>query len=110
MAHYDIYRDQLADTYPAFGHALWEPSLDGEHGPVKFGDVGYTRQGKFHRLFNALLPTDHPSHRGIPLPEYHEPLVPNVSDHIDTGILKPDHYCPVDVDVETETENFRAAA
>ena len=105
-----IYRDQLADTFPAFGHALWEPSLEGEHGPVKIGDVGYTRQGKFHRLFNALLPADHPSHCGIPLPGHHEPLNPSVSDHIDRGILKPDHHCSVGVDVETEMDNIHVAA
>jgi hypothetical protein len=64
MAHYDIYRDRLATTHAAFGHALWEPSPDGGYGPVKIGDVGYVSEGKFHRLFNALLPSDDASHQG----------------------------------------------
>jgi hypothetical protein len=102
MAHCDIYRERLATTYPLFGHALWEPSA------VEIGDVGYVRQGKFHRLFNALLSAGHPSHHGIPLPEHHEPLIPNVADHIDRGSLKKDHYCSVGVTVDAESEDFRA--
>ena len=102
MAHCDTYREQLAITYPLFGYALWEPTF------VDLGDVGYIRQGKFHRLFNALLPADHPSHHGIPLPEHHEPLIPNVPNHIDRGTLKPDHYCSIGVTVETESEDVRA--
>lgn len=102
MAHCDTYREQLANTYPLFGLALWEPTF------VDLGDVGYIRQGKFHRLFNALLPADHPSHHGIPLPEHHEPLTPDVPDHIDRGTLKPDHYCSIGVTVEAEGEDFRA--
>ncbi len=108
MAHYDIFREQLSVTYPAFGHALWEPSPGGQHGPVQVGDVGYIRQGKFHRLFNALLSADHPSHHGIPLPEYHKPLFPKVSDHIDRGTLNPDHYCSTGVTVETGREDYSA--
>jgi len=109
MAHYDIFRDQLAITYPAFGHALWEPCPDEGHGPVKIGDVGYIRQGKFHRLFNALLAANHPSHHGVALPEHHEPLIPNISNHIDRGTLKPDHYCSIGVTVGTERGDIRAA-
>jgi hypothetical protein len=112
MAHYDIFREQLAITYPAFGHALWEPGPDhdGVHGRanVTIGDVGYIRQGKFHRLFNALLSADHPSHHETPLPEHHEPLIPNFPDHIDRGILKPDHYCSAGVTVEIEREDIHA--
>ena len=63
MAHYDIFRDQLGIKYPAFGHALWEPNPGRLYSPVEVGDVGFIREGKFHRLFNALLPADHPSHR-----------------------------------------------
>jgi hypothetical protein len=110
MAHHDIYRERLATTYPAFGHALWEPYPEEEHGPVQVGDVGYIRQGKFHRLFNALLSADDPSHHEVPLPEHHEPLIPNVSNHIDRGILKPDHYCSIGVTAETEREDVHAAA
>ena len=92
MAHYDIFRDQLGIKYPAFGHALWEPNPARSYAPVEVGDVGYIREGKFHRLFNALLPADHPSHRRFGVPEYHEPLRPGVADHIDSGILSPNDF------------------
>ncbi len=108
MDHLDVFREQLAATYPRFGHALWEPSPGGQHGPVQVGDVGYIREGKFHRLFNALLSADHPSHHGIRLPEYHEPLDPNLPGHIDRGILKHDHYCSTGVTVETGREDYSA--
>ena len=62
MAHYDIYRDRLATAHPAFGHALWEPDPEVGHGAVEIGDVGYVREGKFNRLFNALLPASDASH------------------------------------------------
>ena len=87
---------------------LWEPEPEEEHDSVKIGDVGYIRQGKFHRLFNALLSADHPSHHGIPLPEHHEPLIPNILNHIDRGTLKPDHYCSIGVTAETEREDVHA--
>ena len=102
MAHYTIYRDRLATTHPAFGHALWEPGPDGGYGPVRIGDVGYVSEGKFHRLFNALLPSDDASHEGISLPEYHEPLIPQIPDHFSRGVLKPNNYYSSGVDVLPE--------
>lgn len=99
MAHYDIYRDRLATTHPAFGHALWEPSPEARYGPVRIGDVGFIREGKFYRPFNALLPADDVSHKGIPLPDNHEPLVLNVPDHISTAAHKPNQYCSAGVSV-----------
>lgn len=78
MAHYDIYHDQLATTNFAYGHALWNPDPGAGHGPVTIGDVGYVREGRFNRLFNALVPAHDESHCGIPLPELFEPLVHNV--------------------------------
>jgi hypothetical protein len=99
MAHYDIYRDRLATTHPAFGHALWEPSPEARYGPVRIGDVGFVREGKFYRLFNTLLPADDASHEEIPLPDNHEPLVLDVPDHISTGALKPNQYCSAGVSV-----------
>jgi hypothetical protein len=96
MADYDIFREQLAIKYPSYGHALWEPDR-----PVQVGDVGFIRRGKFHRLFNALLPADHPSHeRGVP--EYHEPLVPTLLDHLDTGSLGCNDYCSTGVSIEPD--------
>jgi len=68
---------------------------------VKVGDVGIMRWGKFHRFFNALLPADHPSH-DLGVPEYHEPLVPNLVDHINMGSLNCGHYCSSEVNIVSE--------
>jgi len=91
--HYDVFREQLVIKYPSYGHALWDPSPGELYGPVEVGDVGYVREGKFHRLFNALLAADHPSHSRFGVPEHYKPLVPNTLDHIDTGALRSNHYC-----------------
>ncbi|KAI0299166.1 hypothetical protein BC826DRAFT_62160 [Russula brevipes] len=108
MAHYDTFREQLAINYPASGHALWEPSPRSGKDRVEVGDVGFIREGKFYRLFNALLSADHPSHRRFGVPEYHEVLVPSLSDHIDTSILSRNHYCSAGITMETEPD-FRAS-
>ncbi|KAH8991261.1 hypothetical protein EDB92DRAFT_687617 [Lactarius akahatsu] len=99
MAHYDTFRDLLGIKYPAFGHALWEPNPERLYSPVEVGDVGYIREGKFHRLFNALLPADHPSHQRFRVPEHYEPLRPSVADHIDGGTLSPTDFCSYGVTV-----------
>jgi hypothetical protein len=62
MAHYDIFRHHLAMKFPAYGHALWEPDPGNLYPAVEVGDVGYIREGKFHRLFNVLLPAEDESH------------------------------------------------
>ncbi|KAH8984037.1 hypothetical protein EDB92DRAFT_1546751 [Lactarius akahatsu] len=89
--HYDTFREELAKAFPGFGHALWEPD-PGEDPPVEVGDVGFIREGQFHRLFNALLPQDHESHRRFGVPEYHEPLRPTVTDHINRRALSPNMF------------------
>ncbi|KAI9448133.1 hypothetical protein H4582DRAFT_65681 [Lactarius indigo] len=92
MTHHHTFRDQLAIAYPAFGHALWEPDPGKQAPPVEVGDVGFIRDGKFHRLFNALLPANHPSHESRGVPEDHEQLQPRLRDHIDRGILNPNNF------------------
>ena len=96
MADYDIFREQLAIKYPSYGHALWEPSPRNPDRPVQVGDVGFIRRGKFHRLFNALLPEDHPSHE-FGVPEHYETLVPTLMYHLDTGSLSRNNYCSAGV-------------
>jgi hypothetical protein len=67
MADHDIFREQLGIRYPAYGHALWDPRPNRPDRPVEIADVGFIRTGKFHRLFNALLPADDASHNlGVP--------------------------------------------
>ncbi|KAH9989072.1 hypothetical protein BJV74DRAFT_838710 [Russula compacta] len=97
MAHYHIFRQELAIKYPAYGHALWEPSPGNLYPTVEIGDVGFIRQGKFHRLFNALLPGDHPSHQNFGVPEHYEPLQLNMPWHVDTGMLSPNNFRSVGV-------------
>ena len=98
MAHYDIFRGQLAYKYPAYGHALWEPDPSSLHSGVEIGDVGFVREGRFHRLFNALLSADHPSHQ-FGVPEYHEPLVLKLSSHVIRGTLSPSYYCSAGINM-----------
>jgi hypothetical protein len=105
MADYDIFREQLAITFPTYGHALWDPSPTKPDRPVQVGDVGFIRWGKFHRFFNALLPADDPSHT-LGVPEYYEPLVPNFSDHINQGFLNCGHYCSGAINVEPEPDIY----
>jgi len=109
MAHYDIFREQLAIKYPAYGHALWDPNPGVLYSPVEVGDVGYVRDGKFHRLFNALLPADHPSQK-FGAPESHEPIfsVYNPSGQTDIGTLKPNHYYSHGINVVDTESDVRA--
>ena len=101
MADYEIFREHLAIEYPSYGHALWGPSPRNPDRPVQVGDVGFIRRGNFHRLFNALLPADDPSHE-LGVPEYHEPLVPNLLNHIHTDSLNRNNYCSAGVSVEPD--------
>ncbi|KAF8264577.1 hypothetical protein EI94DRAFT_1831716 [Lactarius quietus] len=107
MPHYDTFRHQLAITHPDFGHALWDTN-PGDQPPVETGDVGFIRQGKFHRLFNALYSEDHPSNARFGVPEDHEQLFP-VSNHIDHAILPPNNFCSYGVTVTSSETGVHAA-
>jgi len=86
--NYNIFREELATKYSTYGHALWEPSPGGRYIAVEIGDVGFIREGRFHRLFNILLSGDDPSHQdGVP--QRHEPLVLRTRSPIDTSTLWP---------------------
>jgi len=77
------FREELAVKYPKFGHALWEPDPGGLYHSVEVGDVGLIRSGRFDRLFNALLPRDHPSNLGsYDGPNYPQQLQPRTPNHI----------------------------
>jgi hypothetical protein len=97
MTQYDIFRDQLAIKYPAYGHALWEPNPDVLQRAIEVGDVGCILQGNFLRLFNALLPANHPSHEQSGVPESHEPLKPSFADHLNSSTLGPENLCSAGV-------------
>jgi len=102
MAAYDIFRQHLALTLPDHGHALWDPNPTRQDRPVQVGDVGFIRRGKFHRLFNALLPAGDPSH-DLGVPEHHKPLVSNYSGPLDPGSLSRGHYCSGRINAEPES-------
>ena len=88
---YNIYREELGIKYPDYGHALWEPGPGGCYTSVEIGDVGFIRQGYFHRLFNILLPEDDPSHKdGVP--QHHEPLVLRTASTTNIGTLQPNNF------------------
>ena len=93
MAHYDIFRHHLGIKYPAYGHALWDPSPGDSSSAVEVGDVGFIREGRFYRLFNALLPADDPSHENFGVPEYHQQLTLHMRTHISSSTLSPNNFC-----------------
>jgi hypothetical protein len=79
---YDTFRETLASKYPDYGCALWVPNPGGLYDAVEVGDVGFIREGYFHRLFNTLLPENDPSNQRIGVPEKYQPLRPRLSNHI----------------------------
>lgn len=70
-AAYDIYSDQLRELRR--GQALYYPEPSPEDGPVQIGDVGYTKQGAFCRLFNVSKPANDLA-QILGVPEGFEPL------------------------------------
>ena len=101
MADYEIFREQLSIQYPSCGYALWEPSPTNPNRPVQISDVGFIREGRFYRLFSALLPAGDPSQE-FEVPEYHECLVPTLRDHVATVPLGRNNYCSPGVKVEAD--------
>ena len=91
---YDIFREKLVLKYPAYGHALWQPN-PGEHNPaVEIGDVGFIRDGHFHRLFNVLPPKADGPDRGN-VPPHHKPFKIGNSESppTHTSMLRSNHFC-----------------
>jgi hypothetical protein len=89
MAHY-VYRTQLASIH--HGHALYEPAPDLSYDQVRVGDVGIVLQGRFVRMYNALLPADHPS-QGYGVPLDFTPLDIGPFENIRSLTLPPADYC-----------------
>jgi hypothetical protein len=92
MMEYDVFREEIAKKHPAYGHALWVPSPGELYSTVEVGDVGFIREGKFHRLFNVLLPKGHPSHENFDVPEGHEPLELKTKTHIYSNTLDANNF------------------
>ncbi|KAF8269501.1 hypothetical protein EI94DRAFT_1725182 [Lactarius quietus] len=96
-AHYDTYRDQLANLY--HGHALWQPDPSGLYAQVGVGDVGCVKQGHFLRMFNALLPANHPT-QTYGVPDGFVPLNMGPFQNIRTLNLNQGDYCSSSVIVD----------
>lgn len=88
QAQHETFREELAIKYPAFGHALWEPGTRGRYNAVEVGDVGFIREGYFHRLFNVLnsVSGDDSSDRSLRVPGKNELLHIKVDNHIGKSI------------------------
>ena len=56
------------------GDALYHPEPAVGEMPVEIGDVGYTKQGAFSRLFNVCQSSDHPINARWGVPELFQPL------------------------------------
>ena len=85
--NYDIFREEIATKHSTYGHALWEPNPGGHNTAVEIGDVGFIREGRFHRLFNIPLSGDDPSNQGVA--QRQEPLALTIRSPVDTGTLGP---------------------
>ena len=72
----DVYREELSGPYSLRqGVALWDPKPPKEfYDKVSIGDVGYLQEGIFIRMFNVMLPWDHPSNNKLGDLEFYEPL------------------------------------
>jgi hypothetical protein len=103
----DTFRLQLGNTHSHFGHALWDTNLEEQYPRVEVGDVGFIREGKFHRLFNALYSKYHPCNQRFGVPEDHERLSP-VPNHISHGTLYPTNICSNGVTAKSGGSNFQA--
>jgi hypothetical protein len=108
MQHYDTFRLQLGNTHSHFGHALWDTSLEEQYPTVEVGDVGFIREGKFFRVFNALYSEHHSCNRRFGVPEDHERLSP-VPNHISHATLQPTNICSHGVIATSGGSNFQAA-
>jgi len=82
-AAYDIYTDQLRELRR--GQALYYPEPSPEEGPVEIGDVGYTKQGAFCRLFNVSRAADDPAQL-LGVPEGFRPLNMGRIRHYDAAL------------------------
>ena len=96
MAHYDIFRRHLFSKFPAYGHALWDPDPGNLYPAVEVADVGYIREGRFHRLFNVLKPAEDESHEDFGVPDGHQ-LELSIRKHINICKLSPNNFCSAKV-------------
>lgn len=104
---FNVYRDQI--TALSQGLALWNPNPPKRiYNNVSIGDVGYLHEGTFIRMFNVMLPWDHPSNRTLGVPEFYEPLdVGPFTNTLEGAFDKVEHYSR-NVTAETNAGNTQA--
>jgi hypothetical protein len=110
QAQHETFREELAIKYPAFGYALWEPGTRGRYNAVEVGDVGFIREGYFHRLFNVLnsVSGDGSSDRSLRVPGKDELLHIKVDNHIGKSIEGYREFLSKNVRVESRGSQFDA--
>ena len=67
---FNVYQEQLSSKY--HGLALWNPNPAAnlyDSARVSIGDVGYLCEGEFIRMFNVMLPWNHPSNKKLGEPD-----------------------------------------
>jgi hypothetical protein len=88
---FTVYQAEL--TSLSHGTALWNPTPPNEtYDNVSVGDVGYLDEGSFIRMFNVMLPWDHPWNRFLGRPMPYDPLRLNLF----TNAINKDHFDKVD--------------
>ena len=109
---FDVYRDQLSAL--SQGVALWRPSPPRDnfnnliYTNVSIGDVGYLREGAFMRMFNVMLPWDHPSNQKLGNPDPYKTLSSGNFVNILRDDLDKEEYCSRYVSGEANTDNIHA--
>ena len=111
QAQHETFREELAIKYPAFGYALWEPGSRARYRTVQVGDVGFIREGYFHRLFNVLHPdsggdSSDPNH-GVPGSD--ELLRIKMVNHIGKSVEGYKEFLSRNIRVESRGRQFDAS-
>jgi len=87
---YQVYQDQLSSPY--HGQALWDPDPAGLYEEVSVGDVGYTLEGYFYRMFNVLHESNDPSNCRIFIPQSYPRLDLGPFVNIEESTFSKGHY------------------
>ena len=87
----NVYWNQLLAL--SHGIALWNPNPPNKiFNNVSIGDVGYLQEGTFIRMFNVMLPWNHPSNRTFGDPEPYESLDNDLSNTLEEHFDRVEHY------------------
>ena len=104
---FTVYRDQL--SAPSHGLALWHPNPPKTiYNNVSVGDVGYLHEGMFIRMFNVMLPWDHPSNAVLGEPEPYDPLGRDHTHMIRFSNFGQVVHCSCFVTAQTNAGNLQA--